>query len=29
LPYLQLGREATFAFDKPPNWGDLGYSGST
>jgi len=29
LPYLQVGREATFAFDKPPSWGDLGYSGST
>ena len=29
LPYLQLGREATFAFDKPPSWGDLAYPGST
>jgi len=29
LPYLQLRREATFAFDKPPNWGNLTYSGST
>lgn len=29
LPYLEIRRETTFAFDKRPSWGDLAYPGST
>ena len=29
LPYLELRRETTFAFDKRSSWRDLAHSGST